>query len=170
MSRKPCVAIYPTRSDTSGRSFTPSSTSIAVILHGGRHVPRNDDGESPISNVRQDVTCTPAEVRQAHRSRIHNQRRRIWSIVHTVADLHRCHRPPIRLWRASDGANRAVRSSAASSCRHVLQFAANGRSAQVEFTNGMRAATIAHLAFALPWLAESTFYQDAIIAESFHLP
>ncbi len=39
-----------------------------------------------------------------------------------------------------------------------------------EFANGTRAATIAYLAFVLHRSTQSTFYQDATIDESFHLP
>ncbi len=72
-------------------------------------------------------------VTRALRSNIHNQDRRVRPIVHTVVDVYRCHyRPPMRLGRASDGTDRAVPPSgpsASSSCRHMLQFAANERSA-----------------------------------------
>jgi len=54
-------------------------------------------------------------------------------VVHTVVDEYRCHyRPPCRPRRASDGTYRAVRPSgpsASSSCRRMLKFAANERSA-----------------------------------------
>jgi hypothetical protein len=75
----------------------------------------------------------PVCVTQALRSNIHNQDRHAWPIVHTVVDRYRCHyRRPIRLGRASDGTDRAVRPSgpsASSSFCHMLQIAANVRSA-----------------------------------------
>ncbi len=55
-----------------------------------------------------------------------------------------CHPPPIRLGRASDGTYRAVRPSgpsASSSCRRMLKFAANKRSAGTNSQTGRQRRT-----------------------------
>ncbi len=99
-----------------------------------RHIGAGQCFEWPSSHRSARLHCSfvPVRVTQALYSNTHSQDRRAWPIIHTVVDVYRCHyRPPMRLGRASDGTDRAVRPSgpsASSSFCHKLQFAANERS------------------------------------------
>jgi hypothetical protein len=112
---------------------------------------------------------------------MNKQRRRVWSILHTVADLGRCHdgtatviqfdsdgRPTVRIALSL----RAIRMHRPRRL-HVLQFAIV-RSALGRIHKRDASANTAHLSFDLPRSTDSTFYQPStktqLAAESFLLP
>ena len=130
--------------------------SIAKRFATGKKRPHVSDGlcaglASPMAHLRRDWprkchTCTgrlplrcsfaPVHVTNAFRRNMNKQRRRVWSILHTVVDLCRCHdgtatvlqfdsdgRPTVRIALSL----RAIRMHRPRRL-HVLQFA-NGRSA-----------------------------------------
>ena len=88
-------------------------------------------------------------------------------VHHTVADLHRCHDCTATVLRFDwDGRPTILIGLSLRASRAQYRLVV----ALLQFATGHQRRNIANLAFLLPRSTYSTFYQDAIVAESFHLP